>query len=176
MIAVGVIENESDIRSAVLLHCQDELMEGSLVMWTLRSADIGRLFLRQKYEMNSREAAFSTMKAEFSKIGKMTMGIGFPEINFTFLVDKLQVIDRLCEKEAKTATQIAVKARTAFFKAVATMPIPSGRVVKATVMKMAIKSDILIQIGVKGRTTMSKGIKTRATMPRGPTIIEATII
>jgi hypothetical protein len=104
MIAVRVIENESDIWSAVLLHCQDELMEGSLVMWTLGSADIARLFLRRKYEMNSREAAFPTLKAEFSKIGKTTMGIGFPEINVTFLVDKPQVVDRFFEKRTKAGS------------------------------------------------------------------------
>jgi hypothetical protein len=48
MIVVGSIEDESNIRSVVLLHRKAELMEGSLVMWTLGHAGVDGLFLRRK--------------------------------------------------------------------------------------------------------------------------------
>jgi hypothetical protein len=38
--------------------------------------------------MNSRDAAFPMLKAWFNKIGELIVGVGFPEIIVTFLVDK----------------------------------------------------------------------------------------
>jgi hypothetical protein len=41
--------------------------------------------------MNSRYAAFPMPKAWFANIGEPTVGIGFPEIIVTFLIDKPQL-------------------------------------------------------------------------------------
>jgi hypothetical protein len=63
MIALGSAENKSNVWPTVLLHCLDEVKEGSFAMRTLCHTGIACLLLGRRYKMNSQDTAFSALKA-----------------------------------------------------------------------------------------------------------------